>query len=378
VRAADDAGLYVHVPFCARACPYCDFDFEVGHRPATKRYLEALEAELEARQVPARPATIYVGGGTPSLLGAAGLEALFERLSRACDRSEVRETTVELNPEHVDDRLVDTLAEIDVDRVSLGVQSFDEAALRTLGRVHDGARARAAVQRCLDAGLRVSVDLLVGWPGQTREALLRDVEAVRGLGLRHVSAYALTIEPGTPWSALVRRGRRRLPIADEQAELLLACEAGLHAVGLEHYEVSSYAAVGHEADHNAGYWAWRDYVGLGPSAASAMHTPEGGVVRRANRRGLASWAAAPAQAAEVERLDPEAAAAEGLWTGLRRLDGLELDAWSRRFVGVDRAWLEARLERQLARGNLERVAGRLRVVRDRWLLHDEICADLLG
>jgi oxygen-independent coproporphyrinogen III oxidase len=385
VHVADDAGLYVHVPFCARACPYCDFDFAVGRAPPTTRYLDALALELGNRCLPGRPRTIYVGGGTPSALGPAGLEALFERLSRSLDRRGVRETTVELNPEHVDDELARTLVGVGVDRVSLGVQTFGDEGLRMLGRVHDGETARNATRRCLAAGLRVSVDLIVGWPGQTRAQLARDIDEIHALGLHHVSVYALTIEPNTPWLALVRRGRRRLPVADAQAELLLACEASLEAVGLRHYEVSSYAVAGEEGLHNAAYWAWRDYVGIGPSAASATFAADGSVVRRANRSGFEIWAGAPTDA-EEEHLRPDAAAAEGLWTGLRRLDGLDLFAWSRRFVGVDRGWLDARIARQLARGNLELVPGaagegygeRLRVARDRWLLHDEICADLVG
>ena len=377
-----DAGLYVHVPFCARACPYCDFDFDVGRSPPVTRYVEALARELAERVVPACPDTVYLGGGTPSLLGPDGLTACFAALAQACDLGHARETTVELNPEHVDEPLVRTLVGLGVDRVSLGVQSFDERALRTLGRVHEPAQATAAVQRCMQAGLRVSIDLIVGWPEQTEDELRRDVEQALRLGLRHVSVYTLTVEPNTPWTRLVRRGKRALPCADAQAQHASACEALLEAGGLHHYEVASYAVPGDEGLHNTTYWTWRDYVGVGPSAASASFLSDGSVVRRTNRRGFSAWAAAPAQAAETEHLSPEAAAGEGLWTGLRRLDGLDVSAWSRRFVGVDRAWLNARIARQLARGNLELVGsptGRevLRVRRDRWLLHDEICADLV-
>lgn len=376
----DDAGLYVHVPFCARACPYCDFDFQVGRDPPTAQYLDALELETKARRLPARPATVYVGGGTPSLLGSRGVAALFDRLDRACDLAAARETTIELNPEHVDGELVETLVRRGIDRVSLGIQSFDDRALRTLGRVHQPAQARAAVRLCLDAGLRVSVDLIVGWPGQGVDDLARDIEEVCALRLRHVSAYALTVEPNTPWTALVRRGKRRLPQAEAQAERLAMCEASLEAAGLHHYEISSYGAPSEEGLHNAGYWTWRDYVGLGPSAASATFEADGSVVRRSNVRGFAAWAQRPSEPAEVEHLAPEAAAGEGLWTGLRRLDGLDLEQWFGRFVGVDRAWLDARIARQLARGNLERFddGRRLRVSRARWLLHDEICADLVA
>jgi oxygen-independent coproporphyrinogen III oxidase len=382
IEVAQDAGLYVHVPFCARACPYCDFDFEVGRSPAVDDWLAALEAEAMGRHLPARPGTLYVGGGTPSLLGVGGLAQLFDRLAPSCDLAGSGETTIELNPEHTDDGLVRTLVRLGVDRVSLGVQSFEARALESLGRVHDAEQAYASVARCLDAGLRVSIDLIVGWPGQTPAELTSDLERVVRLGLEHVSVYALTVEPSTPWVKLVRRGRRSLPQADAQAELLSLCEAQLEAEGLHHYEVASYAVPGQEGLHNAGYWTWRDYVGLGPSAASATFLEDGTVVRRTNVRGLAAWARDPMAPAEVEHLPADVAAAEGLWTGLRRLDGLDLAAWSRRFPGVDRAWLDARIARQLSRGNLERVRSAdgtdlLRVAKDRWLLHDEICTDIL-
>jgi oxygen-independent coproporphyrinogen-3 oxidase len=388
---AEAPGLYVHVPFCARACPYCDFDFVVGRDPPVTAFVEALEVERRARGLalgsPVR--TVYVGGGTPSLLGPAGLRALLRWIDASFDARAAVERTVELNPEHVDEALLDALVEGGVDRVSLGVQSLVPAALAQLGRVHEAARAAAALRAAVGRGLRVSADLIVGWPGQRAASLRADVEGLLATGVEHVSIYALTIEAGTPWEALVRRGRRRAPDSDAQARRLAEAAALLEAAGLRHYEVASYARPGAEARHNLGYWTWRDYVGLGPSAASAWHATDGSVERRTNARGFARWRADPGAGPEPgdaapgaptsERLDPVAAAAEGLWLGLRALEGVDVAAFLRRFPAVDEAWLRARTAGPVERGNLERTAeGILRVARDRWLWHDEIGVALLG
>lgn len=382
-RGADEVagpGLYVHVPFCARACPYCDFDFEVGRDPPVAAFLAALEVERQARALalglPLR--TVYVGGGTPSQLGPDGLRALWRWIDARFGAAAALERTVELNPEHVDDRLLGVLREAGVDRVSLGVQSLAVDALAQLGRVHQAAQARAALVAAVAHGLRVSADLIVGWPGQSAASLRADVEGLLDTGVEHVSIYALTIEPGTPWASLVRRGRRHLPEAEAQAERLHEAASLLESAGLRHYEVASYARPGAMAQHNLAYWSWRDYIGLGPSAASACYGVDGSVARRTNARGFGPWAADPAGGAEHERLAGATAAAEGLWLGLRALDGVDVGAFLRRFVAVDEAWLRARVATQIERGNLERTpAGRLRVAAGRWLWHDEIGADLL-
>ena len=384
------AGLYIHVPFCERACPYCDFDFQVGRgdrlAASVAVWLAGLERERVARPelIEQRFDTLYLGGGTPSVLDPAQLRALVAWLrSRvAVDPSQLREFTVELNPEHVDDPRLDALFPVGelgvgagVGRVSLGVQSLAPAGLRELGRAHDRGAALAAIERCVARGLRTSADLIVGWRGQGPAELRRDIDELVGAGVEHLSIYGLTVEPDTPWPKLVRRGLRVLPDEDVQAELLLVAEAELEARGFAHYEIASYARPGAEAIHNSKYWSWLDVVGLGPSAASvrtgAVPT---GVERRNNPRGLEAWAAGAPPA--MERLEGAQAAAEGLWLGLRRLRGIDADAFQARF-GVDRAWLDARVSRQVALGNLEWAGAVVRVAPGRWLWHDSIAVDLL-
>ena len=381
--AADDApwsgiSAYVHVPFCARACPYCDFDFVVGRDPDVGGYLQGLSRHADAAWGEDRPRvrTVYFGGGTPSSLGADGLARLVAWARSRLDTTALQEWTVELNPEHTDAALLDRLVALGVDRVSLGLQSARPSALRLLGRVHTADEGLVATRRAVDAGLRVSADLIVGWPGQTSHALHDDLRALVDTGVGHVSIYALTIEEGTPWARQAAAGKRAPIDDDRQAELLVAVHETLTTEGLAHYETASYARPGQIAHHNYGYWSWRDVVAVGPSAASVTHRPDGSVVRRTARRGLAAWRDDPG-ATSTDRLDPVAAAAEGLWLGLRRFDGVSVPDLLGRFSGVDEAWVRARVERQVRRGNLQWDGTTVRLRPDRWLWHDEVGADLL-
>ena len=174
-------------------------------------------------------------------------------------------------------------------RVSLGVQTLDPHGLAALGRVHSRTRALAALSDARSAGLDISADLIVGWPGQTLASLRADVTAIVDSGARHVSIYGLTIEAGTPWETLVRRGKRRLPDPEHQTDLLLAAGEALCAAGLEHYEVASYAAPGQAARHNLGYWKWRDYLGLGPSAHSWAATKARRAMPRSGNSKMWPW-----------------------------------------------------------------------------------------
>ncbi len=317
------------------------------------------------------------------MLGVDGMAKLGQWIRQNVATGALMEWTVEVNPEHCDRAFVDMLRALGVTRISLGVQTFDGGGLMQLGRMHDRARALRAAEAVVEGGLALCLDLIVGWPGQNDKALDRDLHEVIDVGAQHVSIYALSVEAGTPWVSLVRRGRRRLPDEDQQAGALVRCEETLAAAGYEHYEIANYCIGGAKSLHNSKYWAWADYLGLGPSAHSAQFVSATGtgrvasVVRRGNRRGLAAWLESPREVGTQERLLGEEAAREALWTGLRVIRGVDVPGFLKTF-GQSRSWLEAAVARQLSLGNVEWMGERLRVSADRWLWHDGIAADLLA
>jgi putative oxygen-independent coproporphyrinogen III oxidase len=267
--------LYVHVPFCVSKCAYCDFTSQaVGPTPASglgAPFVDAVLAVLDRaagsvlRDVP----TVYLGGGTPTVLGdelvrlAAGVRELAGVRADA-------EITVETNPETTSDALIAALVAAGVNRFSLGAQSFDDAVLRTLGRAHDVARAEAACEVLAGSGVPFSIDLMCGIPGQTRESWAATLERALGTGATHFSVYPLSLEEGTPLEAAVRDGRLPAPDPDLAADMMLMARDRLADHCMRRYEVANYAQPGHESRHNLVYWTGGAYVGVGPSAASML------------------------------------------------------------------------------------------------------------
>ncbi len=365
-----NAGIYLHVPFCARACPYCDFDFEVGRTPNLALYVDGLERELSQRAAELLQPfdTLYLGGGTPSLLGAEALAQVIALVRSAAPMLSTVECTLEANPEHVDREHVAAWREVGIDRVSLGVQSFDPRGIEQLGRGHSVMQAMEACRELSRAGLRVSVDLILGWQGQDQASLARELDVIALLGVSHVSVYALTIEEGTPWPKLVRRGLRVLPDNDTQGVLMEQVHSALTELGLQHYEVASYGRPGDRSLHNQKYWQWHDYVGLGPSAASARYRVDGAVTRLSNARGLRSWASG--HPGTSEELRAEQAIAEGLWLSLRQLGPILLADLERRFAGVPKARIDDLLHRLERKMLITRDDRSFQLTPGSWRLHD--------
>jgi oxygen-independent coproporphyrinogen-3 oxidase len=322
--------VYVHVPFCRHRCGYCDFALVAGRDDLIDRYFAALEPELErvpkaspSTGEPAclKPATLYVGGGTPSHLGPDGLRRLFAVLRGRLEIAVGAEVTVEANPLDVTDAFVIATRECGATRVSLGGQSLDEATLRALDRDHGPDDVRAAVGRLLDAGLAVNLDLMTAAPGQSLAAVERDLDAAVALGVQHVSVYCLTWEKGTAFEAARRRGDLRP--ADEGLERVMFETAidRLEAAGFEHYEVSNFARPGHRCRHNEAYWDLRPWEAFGPGAARFD-----GRTRITNHRSPTTWMKGVLAAGEcvgdVDAMTDEAAARERLVVGLRRRDGV--------------------------------------------------------
>jgi oxygen-independent coproporphyrinogen-3 oxidase len=271
--------IYVHIPFCARICPYCAFYKDLLDRSQTSRFCEALLRELELhesrrrtgdRRSLLRPSTIYFGGGTPTALNIAQLELLLRGFHERLELSELVEWTIEANPGSVSTRKAALLKKFGVTRISLGVQSWDDELLKLLGREHNAQQAEESFRILRDAGFKnVNVDLMFGLPGQTVDQWRATLEKTIALEPEHVSTYCLTYEEDTEFFLRHARGEFRQD-ADADAEFFETTMAILEDAGYRHYEISNYARPGFESVHNRAYWLGKDYLGIGPSAVSTV------------------------------------------------------------------------------------------------------------
>ena len=347
---ASDGGLYVHFAYCARRCVYCDFALATPRSIPADRYTDALITELAnvAPTLGGAARTFYVGGGTPSLWPVAELARFLAAARTSPGIAPDAELTLEANPEEVDDAWLDAVIALGINRVSLGIQSLDDAKLAQLSRVHGRAGAIAALER-LDAAFvagrlrSYSIDLMYGLPGQTLSQWLADLGAiVDGYGPPHLSLYALTVEPTTVLGLRIRKGQAPSPDDGLQADMMFAARDLLAARGYTHYEVSSWARPGHIAQHNSAYWEARPWLGLGAGAHAFV---AGRRTKNEPRPSRYIDRIATSGDAVVDGETPDAAtlAFERLLTGLRRLDiGTIPDA---RFADA--------VAREIAAGNLE-------------------------
>jgi putative oxygen-independent coproporphyrinogen III oxidase len=402
------AGVYVHFPWCLAKCPYCDFVSYASSQPAIDHagYAEAVIREIDARAplLSGRQAqTVFFGGGTPSLWDPRELGRVLAHVRATLPATDDLEVTVECNPSSLDEERARALAGVGVNRVSIGVQSLADERLRHLGRLHDADDAREAVRGALRAGVeRVSADLIFGLPAQSAEQARDEALQLVDLGVAHLSCYQLTIEPGTRFGDLARRGR--LPLADDGAvaESFLAIDEALHASGFRHYEVSNYARPGNEARHNLGYWRGDEYLGLGCGAvgfARATDGPDAWGQTRAVRpaRGVryrnpvrpehfvdATRTATPCPAGardgiseSSEDLDAETLLRERVMLGLRVDEGVDIEAAGRALDTpgwtAERTREAARLEE---RGRVVREGNVVRIPRAAWLWTDDTAARL--
>lgn len=372
------ASLYLHVPFCFHKCHYCDFYSIVDDRDRHAAFVERLIEELHATAplFSGRIETVFVGGGTPTLLSAELWRVLLGELRRALTFAPDCEFTVEANPETIaetrGEALLDTLAAGGVNRISIGAQSFDGRHLKTLERWHDPANVARAAGRAHASGIaNVNLDLIFGIPGQTLDEWRADLDAALSLGPTHLSCYALTYEPNTAMTKKLELGK--IKRIDDEVEALMFEHTieTLTAAGFEHYEVSNFAKQGgYRCRHNLAYWQNSDWLALGPSASG-----HAGGVRWRNTphlgRYLASMGGAPIQ--DVERLDPLASVGEQLMMRLRLLDGVPL-----RWIAdhADTTRLEV-INRFVEQGLLERTDTRVKLTRRGLLVADSVTGELL-
>ena len=379
-----DLAVYVHFPWCLQRCPYCDFATEAINpaRIPHARYADAVARELalrlDALPAAARARTLFFGGGTPSLWEPDDLGRVIAAVAR---RGELAEVTVECNPTSLDADRCARWKDVGVDRLSIGVQSLRDEHLRYLGRLHDAAGAARAVRTAVRAGgLRVSADVMFGLAEQSVEALTEDLGALLGDGVEHLSCYALTIEPGTRFGELARKGRLPRLEDDRVATMYEAVERTCAAAGLAHYEVSNYARPGATSRHNEAYWRGEWYLGLGAGAVGCTAAGDDGrsAERWRNDADAGAYCERLERGAlppgETEALAPEVRVREGLMLGLRTEAGVDLARLAAR-TGVDpRAGREAAVARECARGNVVDEGDRWRIPRSRWLLADDIVA----
>jgi oxygen-independent coproporphyrinogen-3 oxidase len=365
VRAAH---LYVHVPFCARRCVYCDFSIAVRPRVPTEEYLTALDSELRARHANSEfdLDTLYLGGGTPSKLGGDGVARLIDLVRRRARLRDGAEVTLEANPEDVTAQAVRDWTRAGVNRLSLGVQSFDDTALVWMHRTHDAAAALAAIETARDQGIEnVSVDLIFALPVSIERSWERDLDTAMGLELPHLSVYGLTVEEQTPLGRRVARNDvTEAPEESFERDFLLAHEL-LSGAGFEHYEVSNYGRPGRHSRHNWAYWRRLPYGGVGPSA----HEFDGSG-RRWNVAPYADWVARTARQQDPvggrEELATDQATAETVYLALRTTVGLDLapDELPHVAPWVTQGWAE------LNGGSTLRLTG------SGWLRLDAVASDL--
>ncbi len=387
-------GVYAHVPFCERICPYCDFAVVAARTLTAARersYVDALLRELERRAQAfgredgsVRPlASLYLGGGTPSLLTPESIaRVVMAATARFPDRGDV-EVTLEVNPSTTERARLPAFRAVGVNRLSVGVQSFSDTTLKRLGRAHRADESRATLTAARAAGFdEVSIDLITAAPGQRLADLERDLDEALAFAPEHVSAYQLTIEPGTPFERAARRGQLALADEDEAIRMLERTAERLEAGGLARYELSSFARPGRMARHNRRYWERGAVLAIGVGACSyeppSAAAPHG--VRRANLRSLDGYlarigAGEPADAEPPERLDAASARGEAAFLALRTIAGLDADRFRAEFGAPPRRFWPDVIDQLVGAGLLhEEPSGDLRLTPRGILLSNSVFA----
>ncbi len=374
-------GVYVHWPFCAAKCPYCDFNSHVRHDPPDQaRYARAFAREIAttADRMPGRTvSSIFLGGGTPSLMEPATVGAILDAVADHWSVADDAEITLEANPSSVEAERFRGYRAAGVNRVSLGVQALNDVDLRFLGRLHDVAEARRAIEIARATFPRISFDLIYARPGQTPDAWAHELGAALELAADHLSLYQLTIEDDTPFAALRQAGKLQIPDEETAAELYAVTRETCAAAGMPAYEISNHARPGAECRHNLIYWRYGEYAGIGPGAHGRLKLRDG-------RHATATEPAPEAWLARVEErgdgltvddiLTPEEEGDELLLMGLRLAEGIDVARYE---TLAGRELDPEQLADLVAHGMVERtVDGRVRATREGFFVLDAVVADL--
>ncbi|HUH87502.1 MAG TPA: radical SAM family heme chaperone HemW [Pusillimonas sp.] len=362
--------LYVHVPWCVRKCPYCDFNsHELQAELPEAEYLAALRADLEqalpliwGRQVH----TVFIGGGTPSLLSAAAVDEMLAMFRACLNLWPDAEITMEANPGTVEAARFQDYARSGVNRVSLGIQSFDDAALKTLGRIHDSAQARRAIDAAQKAFKRVNLDLMFALPGQTLKGCETDLRTAMGYGTEHLSLYNLTLEPNTVFA---KYPPQDLPDEDLAAAMQDEVAEWAQQGGWQRYEVSAYARQGARSRHNLNYWEFGDYLGIGPGAHGKLSFADH-IIRQSRLRQPQSWMAKArnrdgSHIAEERNVTAQELPFEFMLNALRLKQGVSAASFEER-TGLSLASIVPVLNRAASKGLLENDPSRIQATPLGW------------
>ena len=329
-------GIYVHWPYCAQKCPYCDFNSHVRERYSDARWSDGILRELVfvAGMQPERPivASVFFGGGTPSLMSGRAVARVLDGIAALWPIDDNVEITLEANPNSVEQSRFRDYRAAGVNRVSIGVQALDESALKALGRLHGVEEAKSAVRLAQSIFPRSSFDLIYARPHQTPDAWKAELMEALAFGTEHLSLYQLTIEPGTAYATLARQGKLIVPDEDIAAEFYEVTESICAASGFQSYEVSNYAKPGAESRHNLVYWRYGDYAGVGPGAHGRLTIDGRRMATEAERLPEKWLAAVEERGSSIICTDISSdAARENLLMGLRLAEGIDLESYRKRW-----------------------------------------------
>lgn len=371
------AGIYVHIPFCKKACHYCNFHFSVSLKNKNG-FIAALLKEIALQENYLQQETIhtiYFGGGTPSLLDETDLQQIFQQLNRHFTIAPHAEITLEANPDDVTAEKLHAWQTAGINRLSIGIQSFFEKDLAWMNRAHNASQARNCITLAQQAGLgNLSIDLIYGTPGLTDDEWHRNVSTALELNIPHVSCYALTVEPGTALQKMIAQHKKEPVITDHQATQFGLLMDWLQQAGYEHYEISNFARPGHRSRHNAAYWSGAKYLGLGPSAHSFNGTSRQWNV--ANNALYIQQLNQDIVPFEAEQLTATQHLNEYIMTSLRTMEGLDLKRIEQKFGETARRQLEKSSRAFMKTGKLVLNDAAMQLTKEGKLFADGIAAEL--
>jgi len=379
--------LYVHIPFCVHKCPYCDFNSHVRQSPPWNTYQQALLRELShwsaQRQYAGRPIqTIFFGGGTPSLAPSSLIRSVLETVALLFPMKQDAEITLEANPGTAEAERFADYRNAGVNRLSIGAQSFDDMELKWLERIHNSVEVITAYEAARNAGFeQISLDLMYGLPDQSVETWMHHLEQVVSLAPEHVSCYQLTVEPHTQLAVRHKQTPLHLPGEDLSLNFLMQTRERLAEAGYAAYEISNFSKPGMHCRHNDGYWQYHDYLGIGAGAAGKWDTPDGGIIRYSNMRSPETYIKSASETGSAvnsrEQLSKPQAAAESIWLGLRRTDGISREWFNARFGASPEILFGGALSPWQRNGCLNVTSERLNLTEKGLSLADSIAASVL-